>query len=361
MISKTNQFIKDSISLYDKFELFKLMKLSSILMDDISNWYVRRNRRRFWKSENDEDKMIAYSTLYYVLTTYIKVLCPVIPFITEKIYENLVCNIDSSQPKSIHLSDFPLFDEKLVFADTVKEIDIVKEIVSLGRSARNKVNIKIRQPLQKVEICIPEIDMDFLKKYEQQILEELNVKEIKYVKNVKNILKYKLKPNFNILGQKFGKEIGAVLKKLNLESIDEIHKVFSSNEDFIFDNGNYAINKDELIVDEIPKDHCSLSTSLDIKISIDTNISSSLKEEGLVRDLIRFIQNHRKDCSFEVEDRIIVQIKCNELFYNAVSNNMEYFKNETLCKELNRVDLIDSNENYLKINSQNVELAIKRL
>ena len=361
VVSKTNSFIKIATEYYESYELYKLMKMSSLLMDDISNWYVRRNRRRFWRSENDKDKMTAYSTLYYVLTNYIKVLSPVIPFIADKIYENLVHCVDDSSPSSIHLVDFPKFNNELFFEDVVKEIDVIKEVVSLGRSARNKANIKIRQPLSKVQIYIVNIDMGLLEKYERQILEELNVKEIEYIKDVESILDYNMKPNFNILGQKFGKGISRVIKKINSIPIKELQLAFSSNKDFFIENGEYVLTKEDIIVDEIAKEDYSLSTSNNIKVSINTIISSSLKEEGTVRDLIRFIQNHRKDCEFEVGDRIVVDIKCDEVFYKALSNNIDYFKNETLCKKINRVDVMNQKNNYLKIKSQNVELAIKRL
>ena len=361
VISKTNSFIKIATEYYESYELYKLMKYSSLLMDDISNWYVRRNRRRFWRSENDVDKITAYSTLYYVLINYIKVLSPVIPFITEKIYENLVYTIDSSAPKSIHLNEFPKFDDELFFDDIVEQIDVIKEIVSLGRSARNKVNIKIRQPLSKVQIFVSNIDKKSLERYETQILEELNVKEIEYVPEVECILDYKIKPNFNILGQKFGKDINKVIKAINVVSLNELQSSFLTNKEFLINDGEFSLNKEDIIIEENAKDDYSLSVSSNVKVSINTIISESLKQEGLVRDLIRFLQNHRKDCNFEVDDRIALDIKCDESFYNALSNNLSYFKNETLCNKIDRLDELYKKDNYLEIKSLNVELAIKRL
>ena len=312
-------------------------------------------------SENDVDKITAYSTLYYVLINYIKVLSPVIPFITEKIYENLVSTIDNSAPKSIHLNEFPKFDDELFFDDIVEQIDVIKEIVSLGRSARNKVNIKIRQPLSKVQIFVSDIDKKSLKRYETQILEELNVKEIEYVPDVECILNYKIKPNFNILGQKFGKDINKVIKAINTVSLNELQSSFLANKEFLINDGEFSLNKEDVIIEENAKDDYSLSVSSNVKVSINTIISESLKEEGLVRDLIRFLQNHRKDCNFEVEDRIALDIKCDENFYNALSNNLSYFKNETLCNKIDRLDELYKKDNYLEIKSLNVELAIKRL
>ena len=177
------------------------MKNAKLLLDDISNWYVRRNRRRFWKSENDNDKMAAYTTLYNVLLTYIKVLSPIIPFISEDIYNNLVCSFDDDAPSSIHLNGYPKINDKNIDENLIFEVDMVKQIVSFGRSARNKANLKIRQPLESVNIFINDKNFKLIKIYEVQILEELNVKAINYISDANKIVKYEIKPNFDTLGK----------------------------------------------------------------------------------------------------------------------------------------------------------------
>ena len=175
------------------------------------------------------------------------------------------------------------------------------------------------------------------------------------------ILDYKIKPNFNILGQKFGKDINKVIKAINIVSLKELQSSFLANKEFLINDGEFSLNKEDVIIEENAKDDYSLSVSSNVKVSINTIISESLKEEGLVRDLIRFLQNHRKDCNFEVDDRIALDIKCDENFYNALSNNLSYFKNETLCNKIDRLDDLYKKDNYLEIKSLNVELAIKRL
>ena len=355
IIAKMNNFIKIADKHYSSFELFKLMKESSALLDDISNWYVRRNRRRFWRSENDDDKMSAYSTLYYVLVTYIKVLSPVIPFISDKIYENLVANNDNDQPSSIHLTDFPQVDLNYLNDELVKEIDCVKEIVSLGRSARNKVNLKIRQPLSEVIIHCNNNDV---KKYEQQIVDELNVKKITFVDELNLIVRFEVKPNFSVLGQRFGKDLQNIVKELKSLSTETIISELNSNKSI--DILGNDLTKEEIEIIELPYENYSLSTSSIIKVAINTQLDQYLIEEGIVRDFIRNIQNHRKESNFEVDDRISLNIVCDDKFYSALENNLNYFKTETLCKEINREESINS-KNIFKISSQNVEIAIKRL
>ena len=360
ILAKINNFIKVSEYHYEKFELFKLMKVSTELMDDISNWYVRRNRRRFWRSENDKDKMTAYATLYHVILTYIKILSPVIPFVTEKIYENLT-SMDKEAPKSIHLSDFPIFNNDLKNDELVNEIDNIKEIVSLGRSARNKANLKIRQPLSNVDICISDGNDNFVTKYKKQILDELNVKDINIIKNSDEIANSVLKPNFSVLGQKFGKELNAIIAELKSISINKLMKAKESNENILIMDDKYTLTSEDFDIEETPKENNSLSSNQNIKVSICTKLSDSLINEGLVRDFIRNVQNYRKESDFQVEDRILIKIVCCDSFFKALNNNIKYFKNETLCEELNRVDSIDGYKTEVKLNSQNVELAIKRL
>ena len=360
VLAKINNFIQIAEEHYEKFELFKLMKVSTEMLDDISNWYIRRNRRRFWRSENDADKMTAYATLYHVILTYIKILSPVIPFVTEKIYENLT-SLDESMPESIHLSDFPIFNKDLKDDSLVNEIDSIKDIVSLGRSARNKANLKIRQPLSCVRIYIIDQKIDFINKYKNQILEELNVKNVEVLNEIGEIADSILKPNFNILGQKFGKELNIVIKQLNSLSIDDLMNYKKLNKDISLLDDKYIISSEDFDIEELPKENSSLSTNQNMKVSICTELSQLLIDEGLVRDFIRNVQNHRKESGFEVEDRISIQIICNDEFFKALNNNIDYFKNETLCAQINRVLSIDGEKTSLSLNSQNVELGIKRL
>ena len=357
IIGKMNDYIGIAEEYYENFELYKLMKESTIILDDISNWYVRRNRRRFWKSENDEDKMSAYLTLYHVLVNYIKIMSPVIPFITDKIYSNLVLSVDPDAPKSIHLTDFPEKIDLLIDKDLVSGVDCIKEIVSLGRSARNKANLKIRQPLSDICVYLNGFNDTFIKKNKLQIIDELNVKEIKFIDKQQEIVKYELKPNFNILGQKYGKDMKEIISLLKNVDVDDFKETLKTSENYSLKNDAFLITKEDVSIIEIPMDDYSLSSSKDIVVSLNTKLSEELINEGIVRDLIRKVQNLRKEMDFKVSDRILLNINCSDIFYNALNDNVKYFKNETLCEDIVR-ETSNNIGNYEKITINSDVLSI---
>ena len=357
-----NKFINSSKKYYENYELFKLMKEASFILDDISNWYVRRNRRRFWKSENDIDKYGAYLTLYNVLVNYIKVLSPVIPFITEKIYENLVFKINDKSQPSIHLCDFPEVIEEFNDDQLVKNVDTIKEIVSLGRSARNKSNLKIRQPLADIKVFISNDSVDFIEENKYQILEELNVKDIYFVDSIDKIVKYEIKPNFNLLGKKYGSDVKKIAGLISNLDFNEFNNNLDDNFNYFFKGTKFIINKEEVEIKSEPVGNYSLSENNGIFVSVNVSLTEKLINEGAVRDLIRKVQNLRKELNFEVENRINIEINCSSNFFTALQQNIEYFKNETLCINLNKVDSINSsNFEKFTINSEKIDLLISRV
>ena len=362
ILAKMNKFINSSKKYYENYELFKLMKEASFILDDISNWYVRRNRRRFWKSENDIDKYGAYLTLYNVLVNYIKVLSPVIPFITEKIYENLVFNINDKSQSSIHLCDFPEVIEEFNDDQLVKNVDTIKEIVSLGRSARNKSNLKIRQPLADIKVFISDDSVDFIQENKYQILEELNVKDIYFVDSIDKIVKYEIKPNFNLLGKKYGSDVKKIAGLIANLDFNEFNNNLDDNFNYFFKGTKFIVNKEEVEIKSEPVGKYSLSENNGILVSVNVSLTEKLINEGAVRDLIRRVQNLRKELNFEVENRINIEINCSSNFFTALQQNIEYFKNETLCINLNKVDSINSsNFEKFTINSEKIDLLISRV
>ena len=284
ILAKMNKFINSSKKYYENYELFKLMKEASFILDDISNWYVRRNRRRFWKSENDIDKYGAYLTLYNVLVNYIKVLSPVIPFITEKIYENLVFKINDKSQSSIHLCDFPEVIEEFNDDQLVKNVDTIKEIVSLGRSARNKSNLKIRQPLADIKVFISDDSVGFIEENKYQILEELNVKEIYFVDSIDKIVKYEIKPNFNLLGKKYGSDVKKIAGLIANLDFNEFNNSLDDNFNYFFKGTKFVINKEEVEIKSEPVGNYSLSENNGILVSVNINLTEKLINEGAVRD-----------------------------------------------------------------------------
>ncbi|MBI44563.1 MAG: isoleucine--tRNA ligase [Candidatus Marinimicrobia bacterium] len=353
ILAKMNNFIKQSKILYESFELYKLMKYSVEILDDISNWYIRRNRRRFWKSENDDDKLSAYHTLYSVLLDYIKVMSPVIPFISEKIYQNLVCEIFDNAPQSIHLSDFPKYNEKFENEKLIADIDTVKNIVNLGRSIRNKANIKIRQPLNNIKIFIKDKDIS-LDKYDKQILDELNIKNIEYIHKANEIVSYDVKLNFGVLNKDYNKIKSDIINTFN--SANKIEVLESLNENKCFEiNDSITLSEDCFIINEIASKGYCVSSNREVIASINVELNDNLINEGMVRDLIRKIQNLRKDSNFKVDDRINIGLVSDKKLYNAVQFNEEYFLNEVLGVNL----ILDKCDNDFVVDSMINDIKVK--
>ena len=358
IVSKMQDLIKESEDCYSSFRVFSLMKSITKFIDDLSNWYVRRSRRRFWRSENNTDKKAAYSALYQVLIDLIKVMSPIIPFVSEKMYQNLVPNKGAEE--SIHLCSFPEYKKDFHDETLIKNIDSIISIVSLGRSARNRANIKNRQPLQRVYIYTPEgLNIDLDDSHKQEIIEELNIKECDFIDNPEDILSYQIKPNFAVLKERFDSGMKDIISQLNkIDDSDKIKMINQGGININFNGQDEKISKEDLMVEEIPKEGISVSSYNGIIVGIDTNISDSLLQEGMVRDVIRHIQNFRKESDFRVQDRINVCVKSDSNIVEAIENNIEYFKNEILAVSVS-FDVLNSDySKEIELNGVLLELGI---
>ena len=367
ILSKTQNLIKEANDCYKNFKVFNLMRSITKFIDNLSNWYIRRSRRRFWRSENNADKLAAYSTLYKTLVDLIKIIAPVTPYISENIYKNLVADNDiMNNPESIHLCDFPIFDKELYDADLVEKIDTIISIVSLGRSARNRANIKNRQPLQDLYVHLPDSKNLSLDKFDQkEILDELNIKSYHFIKDPSEIIRYDLKPNFIVLKERFESNIKVVIEELKkIDNNKKIEMLNNNSEIVININGNQEkIVKNELIIEEIAKDGLSVSSSNGIVVGIDMYISDELLKEGIVRDVIRHVQNFRKESDLQVQDRIDVCIKADKNILDAINENKNYFMNEILavsisfdvldCKYIKKIELDTTTSFEIGINISN--------
>ena len=360
ILAKLNDFIIISKSYYESYQLYKLMKVAHETLDDISNWYVRRNRRRFWKSENDNDKFAAYHTLYKVLLTYIKIMSPVIPFITDKIYKNLVSNMKSSKSTSIHLSSYPIFENELKNDLLIEDIDTVKNIVNIGRSIRNKENIKIRQPLSKIKVCIDDELSGRLEKYNTQILEELNIKEIEYVQSDSDLVSYLVKPNFSFINEHFSDNKSEIISFINSTDKDYLLNSFKSSNSIKLDSLDINLNKDCFVIDRIANDGYACGVNKNITVSIYKELNENLINEGITRDIIRKIQNLRKESEFQVDDRIDVNISADSTVITAVKRNYEYLSNEVLAVNLNLDNSDGDFSAEFIINKHKVQLGISK-
>ncbi|MBJ48819.1 MAG: isoleucine--tRNA ligase [Candidatus Marinimicrobia bacterium] len=330
LLSKSEKFAHNADQLYSDFKVYQLMDEAAVFLDEISNWYVRRNRRRFWKSENDSDKNSAYFTLHSTLTKYLKIVSPVIPFLSDYMYQILTKN-----KESIHLQEYPSANETYVNDGIIDEIDTIIDVVSLGRSARNKANIKIRQPLAEIVVhCSDSKFQKYISNNENDIFEELNVKKIRFVDKSSDISKLLIKPDFQILSQKFKtnmKEVMLSIKKINSEELN--HIIIKKIIDFKLTD-NIKISHTDFIVEEQAFDGFEVASSSKFKVALNKNIDENLRLEGIIRDLIRHIQNFRKESDFEVSNRISVAISANDEIKAAINKHKKYFMNEVLAINL---------------------------
>lgn len=356
ILAKVNELVRIADNYYEEFKVFKLLQSATEFLDDLSNWYVRRNRRRFWKSDSDSDKTAAYQTLHETLLTFVRIMSPIIPFISEDIYQNLVCSVDSDAPESIHLTTFPEYKSEYKNDDLILEIDAIKQIVNIGRSARNKANIKIRQPLSQLVIFSKSDSMkNYVDRNSDQITEELNIKSVKITDNIEEIVTFEVKPNFQSLRGKFGAELKEVLTLISSTSIDEILLKIQSGQSVLLGE-KFDIAPDDLIINEIPAEGFSTNSDNLITIGIDIRLTEELIREGIIRDLVRQIQNLRKEVGLKVEDRIQVSIEADETINSALDSYGTYLLNEVLG--VNLLKNSSKSEHILKIKINGIPVTI---
>ena len=352
IISKYNNLIKYIESSMKEFDLTKVVKkITNFVNDDLSNWYIRRNRKRFWsKVEGNElSKKVVYKTTYNILLGLSKLIAPFSPFLAEEIYMNL------TNKESVFLDSYPVCEDKYIDLKLEEKMDLVRDLITLGRGVRENSKIKIRQPLRRaiLDISNKEIIGDLI----DLIKEELNIKEIEFVSDMSNYMNISIKPNFKELGPKFGKNIKLVSDILsNLEEKD-IKSLASGKEIVISVLGDdYIVNSDLVEVRVDVKENYNAARIYDTYIILDTNITKELEEEGIAREIISKIQNIRKTQDFNVTDRIVVNYNTNEeLVKEAISNYQDVIKRETLSDEVN---LTDYKENNYDINGYEVYIEV---
>jgi len=362
IISRTNSLTKKCDEFYNNYDVAAVVKEVEFYFDELSNWYLRRNRRRFWKSENDLDKETAYLVLYNCLVNLIKLISPIVPFWTEDMYQNLAKSVDENAPLSIHLCDFPVVDESLIDEELEKETAQVQKIVSMGRSARNRINIKVRQPLAEIIIGLPKDEKPFDESAINTILEELNIKKVSTLSDFENLYTYNLIPKFERLGPKFGPlsgKVGEWIKGLGETEIKEFIKTGALKNKF--DDKQMEITKEEVEINKEEKQGWVVVEEDDYIVAIMTIITQELEAEGLVRELIHKIQLLRKEADFNLTDRIQIYYQTAEKLKSAINNNLNYLKNETLALEVLEVDRKGEINRDLEINGIFAKVSLKRI
>ena len=356
MMSKLNTLVKSIDEHLENYRITQGAKELENFVDELSNWYVRRNRARFWQEELTDDKVGAYMTLYRVLTTFARVAAPFIPFITEELYQNLVVAFDSEAPESVHLCRWPEYIEAEVDKTLEDEMDTAYKIVKLGRSARNGANIKNRQPLGKMLVSVaslPEYYGDIVK-------DELNIKQVELGADLSKYVNFEIKPNLPVLGKAYGKMIPGIRKAIASMSQMDLAQRINNGEvvEIDVDGTEIELNKENLLVTMQGLEGFAFAGEGELGVVLDTNISEELKEEGYIREVLSKIQNMRKESGFEVSDKIHLYISGNETLESIIKKFEDQIKRDTLALEVYYNS--DKANNEVKINGEKLLLQVER-
>ena len=360
IISKSHQLTADAKLSYENFEVDKLLKNVESFLDDLSNWYIRRNRRRFWKSENDADKFVAYQTLYEVLLDLIKILSPIIPFVAERMYLNITKDDDNENNNSIHLSSFPQSDHSRIDNALIEKVDSLKRVIESGRAVRKKANIKVRQPLNSLKVYTANKEVkSFIQKQADIVIDELNIKEVVFSDNIDEFGKLFLKPNFKNLKMKFGDEMQEPMKSIStINAKTVLGNLLHGNS---FPENSFELNKDDVLITLKAEKGSESFLAKDLIVCLDTTISEQLRLEGVLRDLIRQIQLMRKEADFNIDDRIIISGTFKNELKDVISENKDYFMNEVLCTDIvENMENSDYNASFMH-NNEKIEIYIKKV
>ncbi|MGL5243680.1 MAG: isoleucine--tRNA ligase [Sarcina sp.] len=356
IMSKLNTLVKDVDNHLENYRITQAALEIEEFTDELSNWYVRRNRSRFWSAELTDDKIGAYVTLYRALTTLTKVAAPFVPFMTEEIYQNLVINLDPSAKESLHLCDWPTVDEKAIDKDLEEKMDLAYKVVKLGRSARNGANIKNRQPLSKMLIStdsLPEYYGDIIK-------DELNIKEVSVGADVSKYVNFEIKPNLPVLGKAYGKLIPGIRKEIASRNQMELAQKIQNGEIEVIDvNGTeIQLNSENLLVTMQGLEGYAFAGEGSVGVVLDTTVTDELREEGHVREIISKIQNMRKESGFEVADKITLYVSDNDMLLDVVKKFEDTIKKETLTEEV----VYNGDVNFIEttINGEKLNMAVQK-
>jgi isoleucyl-tRNA synthetase len=302
-------------------------------VDQLSNWYVRRNRRRFWKAAAGDDKQSAYLTLYECLHVVHRLMAPLMPFLPETIYQNLVRTVDSAAPMSVHMADWPEVEAEKQDQALIGAFDVVQRVVGLGRSARNNTRLRVRQPLKRLLVRVPDVDADAVKAHADQILEELNVKNLELVASDASLVSYRLKPNLPRIGKRFGKRIPAVRAALAQADAGRIASRVAAGESFdlAVDGESIAFEPEDVLVESVAAEGYACAEEGGYLVGLDTRLDAELVQEGLARELVRTVQEARKQAGLEVSDRIVLRITGSPAVEDAVAAHRAFLMDETLA------------------------------
>ena len=360
ILSRLNTVVGQIDENLDQYRIPEAGKALDDFVDELSNWYVRRSRERFWAKGMEQDKINAYMTLYTALVTISKAAAPMIPFMTEEIYRNLVCSIDKDAPESVHLCDFPVVEERFIDRKLEQNMQEVLNVKAMALACRNDAAIKIRQPLNTLYVKSDCVLEQF---YTDIIKDELNVKEIVYTDDVRDFTSYTFKPQLRTVGPKYGKLLGGIQK--TLASLDGSAAMDELNEKgkLVFDIDGTAVEltRDDLLIDTAQKNGYVSQEDSRMTVVLDTNLTEELIEEGFVYELISKIQTMRKDADFEVTDHIRVSVNGNDKLAELAERNKETISDKVLADELTRNALFAVTKEWDNVNGETVTISVERV
>ena len=359
LLSKLNSTVAEVDSNLDQYRIPEAAKALQDFVDEMSNWYVRRSRERFWAKGMEQDKINAYMTLYTALVTICKAAAPMIPFMTEDIYQNLVRSNDANAPESIHLCDFPVVNKDHIDKKLEEDMEDVLDAVVMGRACRNEAAIKNRQPISRMYI---KSDFTLSEFYQEIIEDELNVKEVVFTDDVRNFTSYTFKPQLRTVGPKYGKQLGGIQK--HLAALDGNAAMDELNADgalkFDVDGVAVELTKDDLLIDMAQKEGYVSQEDNKMTVVLDTNLTPELVEEGFVYEIISKIQTMRKESGFEVTDHIRVSINGNDKLSEIAQKNKEAISGKVLADELTSGAEYGVSKEW-NINGENAVIAVERV
>ncbi|MBQ3666077.1 MAG: isoleucine--tRNA ligase [Lachnospiraceae bacterium] len=358
LLSKLNSTVKAVDSNLDQYRIPEAARALDEFVDEMSNWYVRRSRERFWAKGMEQDKINAYMTLYTALVTISKAAAPMIPFMTEDIYQNLVRSVDQEAPESIHLCDFPVADENQIDKKLEEDMEDLLEVVVMGRACRNASNIKNRQPIGQMYV---KADFDLSEFYTDIIADELNVKKVTFTEDVRDFSSYSFKPQLKTVGPKFGKQLNEIRTALaqvdGNDAMDEVNATGSLK--LNLPSGEVVLEKDDLLIDIAQKEGYVSDSDNKITVVLDTNLTEELLEEGFVREIISKVQTMRKEAGFEVMDQITIYAKDNDKVIDILNKNKASIMSDVLATDI-VTGSTDGYEKEWNINGEDVVLAVKK-
>ena len=332
-LSRLNTLVRDVDEHLENYRIFEASRAMADFVDDLSNWYVRRSRERFWGKGMAGDKEAAFATLYHILETMSRLTAPFTPFMAESMYRNLVCSVDPDAPISVHLTDFPTYDAGMIDEALEAHMKDLLDVVVLGRSCRNESGMKVRQPLAKMIVSGVTLPQDLCALAE----DELNVKEVAFTDDTTAFMTYQLKPQMRTLGKKYGKLLKAIGEKLATLDGNEVVANFEAGNTLTFEleGTQVELEKDDVLTAPMKKPGYVVATDHDVTVALDTNLTDALIAEGFAREVVSKLQTMRKEAGFEVTDRILVTVKtADEKLAAIVAENAETIKRGVLALEV---------------------------